>query len=255
MSWAVALLLTYFCLGNEKNKVDGPEITMRRAMLIGVFLAVGFLVKVSLLLFFPLAGLAFLYTWYRMKNNLIILRMFVAFGIACLLIAPWVMRNLHQYHSFTAIPLIVGPEIMSGSPHLIVKAMVAMIKGSIRFFWFPMQHIPSSPWQRPLGFIGTLLIAFFLILTIRYFYVKKKFRYNEAFLIVLFAVNIISYIKVNHTWGDWEARYLFPSLASIVFLSIVPLSDFLTSLRLDRLLFPAAALLGIWGYSYLLLTF
>jgi hypothetical protein len=71
----------------------------------------------------------------------------------------------------------------------------------------------------------------------------------------LLLVNIISYIKVNRTWGDWEARYLFPSLASIVFLMIAPLYHALASLRRIRLFLPLVILMGLWGYSYLLLTF
>jgi len=253
MSWTVALIITYLCVENADSGRDYPDMTLRRSMLLGVFLAVGFLVKVSLLLFYPLVALSFLYAWRRTKDNSVLVKMIIAFGIAGLLIAPWVLRNVSLYHSITAIPLDVGPPVISSSHPMIGKAILGLLKGTIRFFWFPMQHIPPSPWQRPIGVVGTVFIVFFLALSVRYFLVKRKFRYNELFLIVLFLVNIVSYIKVNRTWGDWEARYLFPSLASIVFLIIVPLDNALTSLRMNRLFFPIVALLGIWGYSYLLL--
>ncbi len=254
MSWAAALILTYLCLANGKCG-DWPVFTLRRSLTIGVFLAIGFLIKVSILVFYPLVAMSFLYSWRRGKDNFILVKMLVAFGIACLLDGPWILRNYFLYHSITGIPLIVGPPVLSGSPLMIGKGIVGLLKCSIRFFWFPMQHIPPSIWQRPIGAVGAAIILFCLALCIRYFILNRRIKYNEVFLICLLLVNIISYIKVNRTWGNWEGRYLFPSLATIVFLMIVPLHHALASLRLNRLFFPVVILLGLWGYSYLLLTF
>lgn len=255
MSWAVALIVTYLCLGNGKSNADWPLFTWRRSFILGVFLAIGFLIKASILIFYPLVVLSFLYSWSKEKDNCILIKMLCAFSIAGLLDAPWILRNYFHYHSLTGIPLTVGPPVLSGSPLMIGKGIIVLIKSTIRFFWFPMQHIPPSVWQWPIGCIGTAIIVFCLALSIRYFISNKRIRYNEIFLMCLLLVNIISYIKVNRTWGDWEARYLFPSLASIVFLMIAPLYHALASLRRIRLFLPLVILMGLWGYSYLLLTF
>jgi hypothetical protein len=138
---------------------------------------------------------------------------------------------------------------------MVGKGIVGLAKCTIRFFWFPMQHISPSIWQRPIGAFGTAIILLCIVLSIRYFILNRTVKYNEFYLIGLFIVNIVSYIKVNRTWGNWEARYLFPSLATIVFLMIAPLHHALDSLRFNRWFFPSVIFMGLWGYSYLLLTF
>jgi 4-amino-4-deoxy-L-arabinose transferase-like glycosyltransferase len=254
MSWLAALGLTYALMGDRATGGGVPEFSWRRSLSIGVLLGLGSYVKSSLLLFYPIAAACFLYSRYRWKSGTVLLRMFVALGGAIALNIPWFLRNMVRYHSITGLSFLNGPEV--SYPHLLTfPGFVIFIKTSVRFFWFPMQHIPVSLGYKAIGGIGAFMLLAFLILAIRYFKKVKPMTYNHFLLLGTLAVTLAAYVHYNLAWGNREGRFLFPALSSIVYLLVVPLSWAMKTVRYERLYFPAILLLGIWGYSYLLLTF
>jgi 4-amino-4-deoxy-L-arabinose transferase-like glycosyltransferase len=166
MSWLVALALTYAFLGQGRESGSlVPEFTWRRSLIIGFLLGAGSLIKSSLLLFYPIAAGCFFYAWYRQKDGMILLRTALSLGCAGLVNVPWLLRNYAMYHSFTGLSFLNGPEV--SYPHLLtLQGFPLFLKTSVRYFWFPMQHIPISLFHKGLGMIGAcILIALFLTAT------------------------------------------------------------------------------------------
>jgi hypothetical protein len=252
MSWLAALAVTLACMGKESG--SGPEFTWRRSLAIGALLGLGSLVKSSLLLFYPIASVCFFYSSYRKKNKAILLRMIVSLGLAVAINIPWFIRNIVHYQSITGLTYTNGPAV--SYPHLLtIKGFIIFLTTSIRFFWFPMQHIPISGNHRMIGFFGALILIALILIAIRYLYKKRSFTYNRMLLLGIFVLTLAAYIDYNLVWGNREGRFLFPALSSIIFLITHPLYSALQDIRWNRFYFPAIFLVGIWGYSYLLLTF
>jgi 4-amino-4-deoxy-L-arabinose transferase-like glycosyltransferase len=255
LSWLVALALTYTFMGQGKESgCVVPDFTWRRSLLISFLLGAGSLVKSSLLLFYPIAAGCFLYSWFRRKNSLILLRLALTLVLAGLVNLPWLLRNYKIYHSFTGLSFLNGPEVPY--PHLLtLQGFPLFLKTSIRYFWFPMQHIPISMYHKGLGMIGACILIALTVLAVRYIMKARPLSYGHLLLMGILCLVIAAYVKYNLVWGNREGRFLLPALASIVFFIVTPLHGTLKNVRREWLYFPAVFLMGAWGYSYLLLTF
>jgi hypothetical protein len=254
MSWLVALALTYALMGQGKKAgCLAPDFTWRRSLMVGLLLGVGSLVKSSLLLFYPIAAGCFFYSWFHRKNGGILFRMALSIGIATLINIPWFLRNLKMYHSFTGLTFLNGPEVPY--PHLLTpQGFPLFLKTSVRYFWFPMQHIPISLYHKGLGMIGACILIALIVLAARFIIREHPLSYGHVLLTGILLVVIAAYVKYNVVWGNREGRFLFPALSSIVFFIVTPLHAAIKDTGREWLYFPAVVLVGAWGYSYLLLT-
>jgi 4-amino-4-deoxy-L-arabinose transferase-like glycosyltransferase len=254
MSWLAALAVTYALMGKNDGTARSIEFSWRRSIFIGVVLGFGSLIKSSLLLFYPVVAICFIYSWYSRKEKAILSRMVVSLGMAIVINLPWFFRNLIHYQSITGLSYLNGPAVTY--PHLLtIKGFGIFISTSVRFFWFPMQHIPVSGYHRMIGFVGAIIIIALIFIGIRYLIKNKPFTYNHILIYGIFGITIAAYVKYNLIWGNREGRFLYPALSSIVFFFTVPIFSLLKEARLKRLFFPIIFILGNWGYSYLLLTF
>ena len=257
LSWLFALLIVYTCMSDEPQNLQPRHFSWKRTIGLGLLLGLGSLVKSSLLLLYPLVAGCFLYSWYQRKNISILIRLTTMLGLAVAMNLPWFIRNLKLYHSFTALGYTNGPSV--SYPHLLTgQGFIIFLKTSVRFFWFPMQHIPASPGQKILGAVGTVILVIVGALALKFIITKiskRAFGYNHALLVGLFALNLAAYVQYNLVWGNREGRFLMPSLGSLAFFAVIPLQETLAALRLTKLFFPLCMLLGLWGYSYLFLTF
>jgi hypothetical protein len=206
------------------------------------------------LLFYPIVAACFLYSWFRRKNAAILIRMAVSLGCALVINTPWFIRNYIYYGSITGMSVLNGPEV--SYPHLLtLQGFAIFLKTSVRFFWFPMQHIRVSFYQNVLGIIGALILIALISLAIRYLIKEKPLTYNHLLLLGIALITFAAYFHYNLAWGNREGRFLLPALSSIVFFTIVPINSALKSINCPRLFFPAILFVGAWGYTYLLLTF
>jgi hypothetical protein len=255
MSWLVALLVTYLCMGKEEKSTHlGQDFSWRTTLMLSGLLGFGSLIKSSLLLFYPIVAACFIYSWFRRRNPAILVKMAVSLGLALAINIPWFIRNYIHYGSITGMSVLNGPEV--SYPHLLtLQGFIIFIKTSIRYFWFPMQHIPISIYQNALGIIGAIILIVLILLAIRYIVKKKPLTYNHLLLLGIALITLAAYFQYNLAWGNREGRFLLPALSSIVFFIIVPINSALKSIHCGRLFFPAILFIGAWGYSYLLLTF
>jgi multidrug transporter EmrE-like cation transporter len=254
MSWLAALALTYVLMEARNAPGAGPDFTWSRSLAIAVLLGLGGYIKSSMLLFFPIAAASFLYAYFRRKNGVILVRMAVSLGCALAINIPWFLRNMALYHSITGLSFLNGPAVPY--PHLLTwQGFPIFLKTSVRFFWFPMQHIPVSTAHKLLGGVGAVMLTALAILSLRYIFKQRPLTYNVYLLIGIMAVTFAAFVQYNLIWGNREGRFLFPALSSIAFFMVVPLNAALKALRMERLFIPLGLFLGAWGYSYLLLTF
>jgi hypothetical protein len=255
MSWLTALVLTYLCMEKkETSNSFGPDFPWHTTLIISGILGFGPLIKSSLLLFYPIVAACFIYSWFRRKNSAILVRMAVSLGLALAINIPWFIRNYIHYGSVTGMSVLNGPEV--SYPHLLtMQGFIIFLKTSIRFFWFPMQHIPVSFYLALLGIFDALILIALLSLAIRYIIKEKPMTYNHLLLMGTALITFAAYFQYNLAWGNREGRFLLPALSSIVFFIIVPINSALKSINREWLFFPTILFIGAWGYSYLLLTF
>jgi hypothetical protein len=254
MSWLFSLLVLYLCIVPQNRLPDAAFFSWKRCMTIGALIGVGSLVKASLLMWFPLAAACACYSWYICKNKAVLIRMAVALCTALALNIPWFIRNLIHYKSITALAFTNGPAV--SYPHLLTpKGFLIFLKTSVHFFWFPMLHVPDSRIHFMLGIVGAGILGIVCVLAVRYYKKRGKLSYNDLLVLGLLALNIVGYIKYNLIWGNREARFLYPALLPIIFMMVVPLNYALTSVGQSRWFFPLCGMMGLFGYTYFLLTF
>ena len=254
MSWLFSLALLYLCIVPQGCMPDAAFFSWKRCCAIGALIGVGVLVKASLLLWFPLAAACACYCWFYTKNSKPAFRMAVALCGACALNIPWFIRNMLHYKSITALTYTNGPAV--SYPHLLTpKGFIIFLKASVHLFWFPMQHVPDSRMHFILGIAGMAILGTVCILTVRYYLKTGKKSYNDILVLCLLAITFVAYIKYNLIWGNREGRFLYPALLPIILVMIVPLRYALASAGLSRWFFPLCTMMGLFGYTYFLLTF
>jgi len=257
MSWLIALALTYFCMGSSSPCTfpgPAPDFPWRKSLIISALLGLGSLTKSSLLLFYPIVAACFFYSWLHYKKNKILLRMVLTLGCALCINIPWFFRNYQIYQSFTGLSYLNGPEV--SYPHLLsFEGFFLFLKTSVRYFWFPMQHIPISFYHKTLGMVGACILIGIIILSIRYIVKEKRLSFGHVLLIGILLITIAAYVQYNLVWGNREGRFLFPALSSIVFFITAPIYSMVKENKSKRLYFSTILFIGVWGYSYLLLTF
>ena len=137
-------------------------------------------------------AVCFLYSWLRRKNGIILFRLIVLLAGAIAVNIPWFLRNYHIYHSLTGLYFLNGPEVTY--PHLLTfKGFPLFLQTSIRYFWFPMQHIPISLYHRGLGIIGACILFALTAFALRYIAKEKPIRYNHSLLIGILTMTLIAY--------------------------------------------------------------
>src|SRR6185503_15285243 len=93
-----------------------------------------------------------------------------------------------------------------------------VVGSTIRYFWFPMAHIPTGTAALIVRSAGGVLMLVHAALAVAYSCRAEGRNARVLSLWLLLAVTLAGYLKLNLLWGEAEARFLFPALAAIVFL-------------------------------------
>ena len=94
--------------------------------------------------------------------------------------------------------------------------------GTLRSFWFPMQHVASQWTVRGLRGLELVLAACHVV-ALAWF--LRRRRPLGAPLSVAFAVLVMafaSHIALSFSWGESEGRFLLTALAPIVYIIVAP---------------------------------
>jgi hypothetical protein len=247
LSWLIALLLTRALLryGTLSKGQTGFADT---AVMTTVCLAAGALTKSSLLIMFPAAAGVFFYKYCITGDRLHLLRGALTIGIAGIAALPWYARNVLLYHSLSGMP--PAPEHFLST----VQGLYGLLKGTDKYFWFPMQHLEGGT---PAFFIvcaaGAVILAAHMTAAAR-FCVKERRGFSVAALLLFFLLNVVAYAWYFDSWGNPESRFLFPALGSIAYFFIVPAYKLFIRLNLERFFLPYILVVSLFPYPFLYFT-
>jgi 4-amino-4-deoxy-L-arabinose transferase-like glycosyltransferase len=252
LSWFVGLLITteVIRLLRDRGPSEGRRM-LRQALIMGLLLGVGLLSKSTLMLCLPLVVAAYLWVAWQRRDGRFVLALGVAGLVALALCAPWYARNLRLYGELTGVGLASGGARVN---ILEPAAFVGFVKYTLRSLWFPMQHVPGSHLAGALAYLGTLLAAASLALAGRYYLVERRVGAVGVLLGLHFCVVLAAFVKFNLVWPNAEGRYLFPAMAFLAMLVVVPLGDILARRGREAWLAPLLGAAAAWPYLYLLLV-
>jgi hypothetical protein len=237
LSWLFCLLLTLEITAvRTRFSSLQPDRIWLTAIRIGLLLCGGMLIKSSLFIFYPVTAALFLYRWFVSKNWQWLAAGCAAIVLSVLFAAPWYVHNQHLYGSFFAFGIGNGPpQFFLFSPHTFCRFLVM----TLRFFWFPMQHVPASAAAAAVVKIEALLLLINVGLCAFYVRSRRSIDAWKLLLVLLVVANAAAYISFNLHWDNAEGRYLFPSLVPMLLFFCVPVSHYCRRFGLS----PKAAIL------------
>ena len=215
LSWliAAAILWRLVDLAGAGGPDRAPPRALRRAVVLAILLAAGLLTKGSLALFLPLTAVVYTLESLRSRSARPALEGLAVLLVACAVAAPWWMRSLQLYGS----PF--GLEAGFGAPArgpLTAARFYGLVAGTVRYFWFPMQHLAASPWTRIPRLIGAVAIALHAaawLVTIG----RRGLSRVELPVVLCLALALAAHLWLNLAWSEPEGRFLLPAFAPIVY--------------------------------------
>lgn len=212
LAWLLALLITRELLARTDDEpARGTDLRL------GILLGLGMLTKSALAVFYPVTLL--IYVLIASRGRRVLSGALLALGLSLLIAAPWYARNVSLYGSPLAIEVGFGPP-EPGRWSLVAQAHAAA--GTVRSFWFPMQHLVATPPVRALRALGALLVALHALAAIGYLARRRSFDPPLVAATALLAMTLAGHVALGLRWGEAEGRFLLPALAPIVFLVVAP---------------------------------
>jgi 4-amino-4-deoxy-L-arabinose transferase-like glycosyltransferase len=220
LCWLIALLLAHQLLvlldqGRRPGGVSRRGFDVR----LGLLLAAGMLTKSSIGIVLPLLVLAYGHVARRSGQARVALASLIPLGLMLLLAGPWYWRNLALYGSVSAFGVGFGPA----EPGLSSAAGLAhTLKATVRYFWFPMQHVPGVPPVVMLRYAGAGILLLHGVAAVAYFRRSGAADVRGIAMALLLASALLGQMILGMSWTDVEGRFLMPALAAIVFLMVAP---------------------------------
>jgi len=243
LCWLLALLLTRELLMRVQGETSGPA-----DLGLGILLGLGMLTKSALAVFYPVVVLAYLLGARRRPSRWALMGAVIAIGVSLLIAGPWYARNLRLYGSPMALDVGFGPH-EPGRWSLIAQAHAAV--GTLRSFWFPMQHIASRPLVLALRAVELLLAALH-VAALAWFLRRRPVDASLVTTLALLAVTFAGHITLSFSWGESEGRFLLPALAAMVYAIVAPVFALAARDRLgERLAWIYLVALAIHPYLFL----
>jgi 4-amino-4-deoxy-L-arabinose transferase-like glycosyltransferase len=214
LCWLLALLLTRELIMRVRGEAAGAA-----DLRLGVLLGLGMLTKSALAVFYPVALLVYLIAARHELHRRVLIGALVAIGVSVLIAAPWYLRNLHLYGSLFALETGFGPH---EPRRWTLAAQVGAAAGTLRSFWFPMQHVASQPMVRALRALELAIAAGHVAALVWFLRRPRPLAAPAITALALLAVAFASHIALSFSWGESEGRFLLPALAAIVYVIVTP---------------------------------
>jgi hypothetical protein len=250
LSWLFALLLTRALL-RYGMLADSAAVAAGTSVMMALYLAAGAMTKSSLLILFPAAAGVFLYKYFISKNRTHLVQGALVLGTSGAAILPWYVRNLVLYHS------LLGTPSSPGDAFFTLQGLYGFLTATDKYFWFPMQHLHGGTAAYfVLCAVGAAVITVHALAAVWYFVKDGRRSFPAAALLFIFLLNAVAYAWYFFftKWGNPEARFLFPAIASIAFFFIIPAYDLFTRLNLERFFLPYILVVSLFPYPFLFFT-
>ncbi|MBN2036308.1 MAG: phospholipid carrier-dependent glycosyltransferase [Chitinispirillaceae bacterium] len=253
LSWLFALLVTRGLVRHALLLRNGtrPSVT-RSAVMVTVWLAAGLLTKSSLALFVPFPALWLGFIFLRTGNRTALVHGLAITGTASIVAAPWYIRNFLLYHTFSGIPpSTVGVPVS-------VSSMSGFFKGTVKYFWFPMQHLEGGTVAFMLLTLcgGTICIlhaaaaGWWLVRNMR----LRTLAAETSLMIALLALVTLVHAWYYVEWLNPEARFLFPALGPLMLFMIAPVFELFSRFNAQRVTVFWFFLIALFPYPFLLMA-
>jgi hypothetical protein len=217
LSWLIALLLAHemLVLGRGRETADPPRI--RFSVRLGLLLAAGMLTKSSIAIFLPVFALV--YAANGLRRPRVLLSSLIPFGLMSLIAGPWYWRNVTLYGSVSALGVGFGPV----EPGLASAAGLAhILKATVRYFWFPMQHVPGGGASAAIRLSGAVILPLHAAAAVVYLRRPGGPDVKSLAMAVLLFFALAAQVILGMSWTDVEGRFLMPALAPIAFFMVAP---------------------------------
>ncbi|HEX2955826.1 MAG TPA: hypothetical protein VHO70_03305 [Chitinispirillaceae bacterium] len=243
LSWLTGILIVNLLL--RKITSDTPKLSID--IWIGVLLATGLLVKSSLAMLLPVYAVVLIADFIR-QGKKIPVRQCIVLLAAVAVAAPWYARNYLLYSSVFAFEVGFGPTDVS---YLHLQNVHTALNATIKYFFFPMQHIPVTMAYKLINYAGVALIVAHVSLVFRH--LVMLFRTERAYrlLVLIVALAVVSYVSLLTKWFNAEGRYLFTAFGPIVLLLFPAGFRAMASWRYLKII---AGVEIVFGYLYFLLV-
>jgi hypothetical protein len=243
LSWLISILIVNLFI--RKITSDIPKLSFD--IWIGVLFTTGLLVKSSIAMLLPVYVVVLVAEFFRHGKKIPIWQCLI-FTVSIAIAAPWYARNYLLYKSVFAFEIGFGP---TGISYLHLKNIHTAFNATVKFFFFPMQHVPVTMAFKLLNYAGVALVVAHAGLIFKHLLtlLRKERVYQMLFLVVSLAV--MSYISLLTKWFNAEGRYLFTALGPIV-LVLFPAG--IGSVASWRYLKIIAGIEIVFGYLYFLLV-
>jgi 4-amino-4-deoxy-L-arabinose transferase-like glycosyltransferase len=225
-----------------------PSIT-GPAVRTAIYLAAGLLTKSSAAMFFPIPFLVFGWLYWQRREARFLWSALLVTAAVAIAVVPWYARNYMLYHTFSGIPASTVAIPVT------LQSVLGLVKGTIKYFWFPMQHLQGGTVAFALlTVIGGGILA--LHATAAVWWIARSAFRRELTGEIVFAMALFCLVAAVHAWYyfAWlnpEARFLFPALGPLCFFMIVPMRDFFCRIHTERFFIPYVCLIGIFSYPFI----
>jgi hypothetical protein len=247
LCWLLCTLLLDRIVALADAHATAPRGTTHAAL--GGLLVLAVLTKASAVLLAPLVGLGYAVHAWRTRRAAVLVQGAAVLAAAAALLTPWHLRNVRLYGTLFGLNKGFGA---APAPLTSPGEIVALVKGTVRTFWFPMQHLPAGD-VRALAIhaLGAALLAGCAALAVRRLAARRPSA-GEALLLAALALVALAYVVLQITWANREARLLYPALAAIAWLVAVPVWEVAARRWRERWVAPALALVALHPYAHLL---
>lgn len=220
LSWLIALLIAremLVLLDRWRDATEPPSLGF--GVRLGLLLAAGTLTKNSIAIFPPVIALVYWYLAEGPRRPRVFFASLVPLGLMVLVAGPWYWRNHMVYGSFSALEVGFGPV----EPGLVSPTGFAhVIRSTVRYFWFPMQHVSGSAAANGIRVFGALLLALHAAAAVVYLRRPGGPDVKGLTMALLLFFALLAQITLGMSWTDIEGRFLLPALAPIAFLMVAP---------------------------------
>jgi hypothetical protein len=243
LSWLISVLIVNLLV----RKITCDTHKLSTDIWIGVLLSVGLLVKSSLAMLFPVYVVVLIADFFRYGKKFPVWQSIILIA-SVMIVAPWYIRNYQLYKSIFAFEVGFGPTNIS---YLHLKNMHTAFNATVKYFFFPMQHVPVTMTFKLINYAGVALVVAHAGLVFKY--LVTLFRIERVYRVVVLIVSlaVLSYVTLLTKWFNAEGRYLFTAFGPIVLL-LFPSG--ISGIAVWRYLKIVAGIEIVFGYLYFLLV-
>jgi 4-amino-4-deoxy-L-arabinose transferase-like glycosyltransferase len=212
LSWLLSSWILWLLF---RSGPTGPasQPSWYRAAALAVVLGAGLLTKTTMLVFVAILPAVYLWESVRWKRPWLMAECGALLAMAGLIALPWYLRNLAVYGSVWGLEMGVGSEPYAGQ----LTAGLALVAGTNKYFWFPMQHVRVTAGSRALRGMGMLLLAGQAMAALTYAWGRRAADPREVRLAVALTLVVLAYGARNLRWFAPEARFLLPGFIPLVY--------------------------------------